>query len=182
MKVLLASASPRRRELLKKIFSSFDAVSPDVDETQECNDPYTETVRLALKKARASYNADYDLIISSDTIVYCNDKFYGKPHNFLTAKRYLEELSAKTHLVVTGVAIKTKSAEYTFFDKSEVTFNSLSKRQIEEYITKCEPYDKAGAYGIQDNAIVDSYVGSYDNIVGLPTEKLISFLRDNCMI
>lgn len=172
-KVILASTSPRRRELLKEIFPSFSIVSPTGEENE--TDTPQETV-LKISQAKAdSIQIDYDILISADTIVVLDNKILGKPNSKEVAFQMLRALSGKIHYVYTGVCIKYKIDEKIltkiFYDKSEVVLKNMSDEEIIRYIESGSPMDKAGAYGIQDG-VVDSYKGSYSNIVGLPIEKI----------
>ncbi|MDE6613993.1 MAG: Maf family protein, partial [Clostridia bacterium] len=113
-----------------------------------------------------------DLIISADTIVYKNGQIFGKPKDRAQAIDYLNRLNGAKHFVYTGVAICYKGKITTFYDKSAVYFKKLTEREIKDYVDGGSPMDKAGAYGIQDKEVVESFCGSYTNIVGLPMEKL----------
>lgn len=176
MEVVLASNSPRRRELLYEIFSTFTAVSPQADETIDLTRlPYEEAIRLAYLKASSVSHSHNGLIIGVDTIVYL-DKYYGKPDSTLNAGDMLRELSGKTHKVYTGIAVILDNKEYLDYDVSEVKVKKLNNYEIDYYIEHFKPFDKAGSYGIQDNYVVESYSGSYSNIVGLPIEKLKKLL------
>ena len=168
MKVILASSSPRRKELLKKIVSDFSVVSPDAEETEE-GVPEEIAEKNAVAKGRA---VEGECVVACDTIVAMDGKIYGKPYTEERAKEMLRELSGRTHEVISGLYVRVKGKEYVSTEKSEVTFRSLTEEEITFYVTRFHPLDKAGAYGIQDGFVVEKYEGSYDNIVGLPTEKL----------
>lgn len=178
MKVILASQSPRRRELLKELISDFEIMAQNVDEVSTQRRPAKRAVELALLKLGSlpSLYADA-LAVSADTLVYRAGKFYGKPRDNEDARRILRELSGKKHYVYTGVAVYFKGRICTFADKSSVRFKTLSDDEIDAYIATGSPMDKAGAYGIQDKQAVVSYKGSYSNIVGLPVEKLKKLLN-----
>ncbi len=173
MKVILASASPRRKELLKNIYSNFSVIAPKCEERAN-GTPSKYVMQIAKQKALA-VEVDADLIISADTIVVYKGKILGKPKNIDDAIQTLFALSGKKHYVYSGVCLKYKnnhSFNYeVFYDKSIVHMKKLSQNQIYEYIKTGSPLDKAGSYGIQDG-VVKNYEGSYTNIVGLPIEKL----------
>lgn len=179
MKVVLASASPRRQQLLKEIFEHFDIKSPDIDEQIEFKAPSKTVCSLAKLKAEA-VAVDEALVIAADTLVW-KGKFYGKPSNAVAARQMLEELSGKAHYVYTGVCLKTQDKIRVFYDKAKVYLNQLDADFISQYIKSQSPLDKAGAYGIQDDGLVKSYKGDYSTIVGLPIKKLkkelAAFLR-----
>ncbi|MDE6275523.1 MAG: Maf family protein [Clostridia bacterium] len=173
MRVILASGSPRRRQLLSQIFDSFDVLPQSVEE--KCNLTRGHAVCQYLAKIKLGNLPSIcpdALIISADTIVYKSGKIYGKPKDRQEAKEFLDELSAKWHTVYTGVAIYYGGKAYTFYDKSKVKFKSLDEECKLSYIDSGSPMDKAGGYGIQDEEVVETYEGSYTNIVGLPMEKL----------
>lgn len=175
-RLVLASASPRRKELLKRLTENFAVLPADIDEEKFTGlKPKKLVMTLSREKAKATVSKQEALnksVLAADTIVVCKGKIYGKPKNFEGSVRMLGELNGRRHSVFTGVTL-TNGREYiTFSVRSFVKFKKLSKTEIENYIDKCRPFDKAGAYGIQDNQIVKSYRGSYTNIVGLPLEKL----------
>ena len=185
-KIILASASPRRVELLSKLVPSFDILPTNADENQNGISSAKDLVMfLALKKCQycITHNAiDYNsLIISADTVVYCNG-ILGKPKSKADARNMIESISGRTHSVYTGLAIYDASSKRfdVFYDRSDVTVKRLSKEEIEEYIESDEPYDKAGSYAIQGTfrQYVESISGSYENIVGLPIQKLAKHLSD----
>ena len=173
MRIILASASPRRKELIKKIFDKVEYMPQNVDEDIEEDNPVELVKKLAEKKLNGIDKTYSDaLIISADTIVVFNNKVYGKPKDKQDAVRILEELNNNTHIVYTGVCIAYKGVKTIFYEESFVTFKNMTRETIEKYIEDKNPLDKAGAYGIQDEDVVLSYKGSYTNIVGLPIEKL----------
>lgn len=185
-KIILASASPRRVELISKLVPSFDILPTNADENQNGISSAKDLVMfLALKKCQycITHNAiDYNsLIISADTVVYCNG-ILGKPKSKADARNMIESISGRTHSVYTGVAIYDASSKRfdVFYDRSDVTVKRLSKEEIEEYIESDEPYDKAGSYAIQGTfgQYVESISGNYENIVGLPIQKLAKHLSD----
>ena len=117
------------------------------------------------------------LVIGADTIVVLNGKVLGKPKDENQAREMLQSLSGKTHKVITGVTVKSKTNTITFAEESSVTFKKLDERQITEYIKSGSPFDKAGAYGIQDSGFVAEIKGSYKNVMGLPVERLTEILQ-----
>ncbi|MDE5911295.1 MAG: Maf family protein [Clostridia bacterium] len=177
MQVILASGSPRRRQLLGEIFDSFEVLPQDVDESCDLTRGYAVCQRLAkIKLGNLPTLFEDALIISADTIVFMRGKIYGKPKDRQEAKVFLDELSSKWHIVYTGVAIYYHGDIHTFYDKSQVKFKTLGEDDKWKYIDTGSPMDKAGGYGIQDKEVVEKYEGSYTNIVGLPMEKLKEYL------
>lgn len=173
MQVILASGSPRRRQLLGEIFDSFEVKPQNVEEKCNLVKGHAVCQRLAkIKLGNLPIEYPKALIISADTIVYMDGKVYGKPRDRREAKEFLDELSDKWHTVYTGVAIYYGGKAHTFYDKSRVKFKPLDEDGKWKYIDTGSPMDKAGGYGIQDREVVERYVGSYTNIVGLPVEKL----------
>lgn len=176
----LASASPRRRELLATLGLDFDVVVPEIGETPLPNEkPRIFAERLAEEKARA-VSAD-GIVIAADTIVVQNETIFGKPTDAAHARKMLQALSGSAHGVTTGVCIKDATRTEVFSVSTQVLFRILGNAEIEDYIATGEPMDKAGAYAIQGGAahMVRAINGSYTNVVGLPLcelhEALISF-------
>lgn len=174
--VILASASPRRFELLKTVFDDFEVRPTDADEIVIENRPSATVIANAKKKALAVKASKDDIVIAADTVVYMDGRYYLKPVSLENAAEMLGELNGRKHLVYTGVCILAKGKEYTFYDKSSVYFKKLTEKDILKYCADKCPVGKAGAYGIQDNFVVKKYSGSYTNIVGLPMEKLLDKL------
>ena len=173
MDIILASNSPRRKELLKNI-CSFRVITSGVDENIGDMPPKEYCKTLAYIKAQ-SVAKDYfnSLVIGADTIVVCNDKIIGKPKDEQDNIKILKELSNNPHFVYTGYALLYKGKSIIGVDKTKVVFNKLTDSQILQYVKSGQGLDKAGGYGIQDNDIfVKEIVGSYDNVVGFPTEKI----------
>ncbi|MGB0175259.1 MAG: Maf family protein [Acholeplasmataceae bacterium] len=170
--LMLASQSPRRKALLEKYGFSFQAISPNVDESVVSpQDPVSYVQQLAFEKANAVYKKHTEnIVIGADTIVYKEDTYFGKPKDRLDAFNMLKELSGKTHQVYTGVCILATGHQDLFHTVSNVTFKTLTKEDIITYIDTFEPYDKAGAYGIQEenNILVKSFDGAFETIVGFP--------------
>ena len=173
MRIILASKSPRRKELMNTVFDDVQVVTKDEEERCSYARPSKIVTYLATVKM-ADIDSLYPdaCVVSGDTIVYYDGKVYGKPHTKEVARRYLRELSGKRHSVYTGVCVSYHGERVTFYVKSTVKFKSLSDSQIDEYIDVCNPLDKAGAYGIQDKQVVESFSGSYSNIIGLPIENV----------
>lgn len=174
-RLILASASPRRRELLEKMGLDFTVFAADVDENIP-ERPRDAVKILAHRKAEAvRANFESGLIIAADTLVSLEDTALGKPRDRDDAKRMLCSLSGKRHEVVTGVCLMDASDGRYLLESvsSSVSFRSLTEEEIEAYIDTGEPMDKAGAYAIQGigKRLVAGYEGSYDNIVGFPTEE-----------
>jgi septum formation protein len=168
MKITLASGSPRRAKILEELGVEFDVVKTDAPEASYPHDPERTVRENALAKGAAA--APRTRVLSADTIVWFGGRIYGKPRDLEEAKEFLRELSGKVHTVFTGVAFDgdVKVA------RSDVKFRRLSDADIEEYVARVRPTDRAGAYDIDESGdlIVESYTGSYENIMGLPTEPL----------
>lgn len=168
MKITLASGSPRRAKILEGLGVEFDVVKTDAPEASYPHDPERTVRENALAKGAAA--APRTRVLSADTIVWFGGRIYGKPRDLEEAKEFLRELSGKVHTVFTGVAFDgdVKVA------RSDVKFRRLSDADIEEYVARVRPTDRAGAYDIDESGdlIVESYTGSYENIMGLPTEPL----------
>ena len=171
MRVILASKSPRRRELLRELFDSFDIVTAEVDETlPDTIHPKDGVEILAIRKgAPVALDAPDALVISSDTLVELDGVPLGKPADESDAKKMLLALSGNTHRVHTGVAVHYNGRVVSGVDSTAVSFRDLCESEIDEYIATGEPMDKAGAYGIQGKggALVSGYKGSFDTVVGL---------------
>lgn len=183
-KILLASASPRRRELLSQIYPDFEiAPSIEVDEVYPSSMPAVDVApHLSQLKANAykSLITDNQLIITADTIVINNNVVLGKPSSKSEAIEMLKVLSGKCHNVITGVTITTASRQTTFSVNTEVEFSTLELKEISWYVDKYMPLDKAGAYGIQEwiGCIgVKKINGSFYNVMGLPLHKLYNELK-----
>lgn len=180
MSLILASASPRRKELLGEIGLPFRIIVSDAEETVNPNDkPHDTAMSIAKQKASAvAASHPQDTVIGADTIVVLDDVILGKPKSTEDAARMLRMLSDKTHHVYTGVCICRGSECNCFFDKTAVTFRAMTDKEISDYIATGEPMDKAGAYGIQGlgGQFVCGIDGSLTNVIGLPVEKLKSVL------
>jgi septum formation protein len=177
-KILLASQSPRRRELLKELGLKFEVCSADIDESYPDDMPHDVVpVYLAEKKADFYKNKieDKQIIITSDTIVSVEEMILGKPSDYHEAYEMLKSLSGKWHKVATGVCIFSKTKKVTFNSITNVRFKVLTHEEIDFYITNFKPFDKAGAYGIQEwigYIAVEEIEGSYFNVIGLPVQRL----------
>ncbi|MDY4515028.1 MAG: Maf family protein [Lachnospiraceae bacterium] len=185
-KMILASASPRRRELLTQAGFSFEVKVSDADEIITEKEPDKIVKELALVKACAVAASETEaLIIGADTIVTVDGKILGKPRDAEEAFSMLSMLQGRTHQVYTGVALITKEEElqksHVFSEKTDVHMYPMTKQEIREYIATGEPLDKAGAYGIQGRAAV--YIrkieGDYNNVVGLPISRLYQELKSS---
>lgn len=184
--VILASGSPRRSELLKRIFRDFTICIPDIDENVSyTTSPENLVMELAKRKAKAVYVKHPDsLVIGADTEVFLDGMRFGKPVDADDAKRMLRALSGKTHQVFTGVSFFWRGGEDTFFDWSDVTFRELSDEEIEEYVNTGEPLDKAGAYGIQagGGTFIKEVRGDINTVIGLPVMRLAKRLKDSKLL
>lgn len=176
-KIILASNSPRRKELLAGLDVDFEVrVLGGIDESYPEGLTMTEIPEyISRKKAMAYTLASDELLITADTIVYLDSQVLGKPKDEAEAEHMLSALSGKTHHVVTGVTLRTDEKMHTFSAVTEVTFDNLTREQIAYYVSKYRPMDKAGAYGIQEwigYVGVKSLNGSYFNVMGLPVQRL----------
>ena len=184
MKFILASSSPRRRDLLLRLQIPFDIILPDVDESAIVPDGNPETYSTALAEIKAndiSQHYPNELVIGADTIVVLDDQIFGKPNNKAKAYNMLNILSGRTHQVYSGVCLKwvELNIHHLFAEITTVTFRDLDEKDIAHYIKSCQPYDKAGAYGIQDwsAVFVKEIKGCYDNVVGFPISRFYQELK-----
>lgn len=180
MKLILASNSPRRKEILLAFGYDFKVIASGYEEKAKMLTPKGTAKLFAYKKARNVYDElsemekENTIVLGADTIVTYGKKILGKPKNEFDAYGMLKTLSAKTHKVITGYAIIGKGVNVNKTETTEVTFNELSDELIDKYIKEKKPFDKAGSYGIQDGyPLTKGYRGSYNNIVGLPIERII---------
>lgn len=181
-KFVLASKSPRRKEILKGIGADFKVSASDADENIDKNlEPFMYVQELAMIKAAAAKNESAEYIIAADTVVYFKGKIMGKPHTKEEAFEMLEALSGNTHSVYTGICVcnPKSGVSVTDYEKTDVTFNKLTHDEIRRYIESGEPFDKAGGYGIQGRGalLVGKIAGDYFNVVGLPASKLNKLLK-----
>ena len=180
MNLLLASASPRRQELLKIFGLPFTVRVADIDETMDpALSPFDEVGRVSRAKALAIPRKPDDLVIAADTIVVCQGKTLGKPRNAEEATAMLRLLSGRDHQVMTGCTVLYGDRAETFTEVTDLHFRDLSETEIARYVASGEPMDKAGAYGIQGGAALfcTHMVGDYYNVMGLPLCRLGMVLR-----
>ena len=184
-KVLLASNSPRRKELLQGIDIDFEIkVLPDIDESYPATLPVEEVAEFIAEKKASSYTNNLkedELLITADTVVILDGAIFGKPNNKEEANAMLNALSGKAHRVISGVCLATLEKQVSFSVTSEVLFSELSNEEIEYYINRYSPFDKAGSYGIQEwigYIGVEHLSGSYFNIMGLPIQRLYRELKN----
>lgn len=182
--IILASGSPRRKELLAGLGLTFEVRLLDgIDESYPAGHSGQEIAQYISRQKAKAYQATMqpsELIITADTIVYLDGQVLGKPRDEEDAHRMLRQLSGKTHEVITGVTLLTASQMHTFSSTSHVTFAQLSDEEIDYYVTHYHPTDKAGAYGIQEwigFVGVERIEGSYFNVMGLPVQRLYKELR-----
>lgn len=183
-KIVLASNSPRRRELLAGLGLPFEVrVMADIDESYPADLPVGEVARYISGKKADAYRgslADDELLITADTVVIVGDEILGKPVDEADATRMLRLISGRTHQVTTGVAMLTTTKERRFAVTTDVTFRPLTDDEIHYYISRYKPFDKAGAYGIQEwigYVGVTSLRGSYYNVMGLPVQRIYETLQ-----
>lgn len=179
--IVLASASPRRLELLSAVADDITVEPSDVDESAvRARSPRAlvrELSRLKALSVAARAENRGKVAIGADTVVYL-DKLYGKPRDRADAIRMLTELNGREHSVFTGVTVVRDGWTRTFSVRSAVKFRNMTAHEIEEYVDGHRPYDKAGAYAVQEGVVVGSYRGSLTNIIGLPMEKLVKVLKE----
>ena len=182
--IILASNSPRRKELLAGLDLQFEVrVLQDIDESYPHDLPTLKIAEFISKKKADAYvetMADDELVITADTVVILGDEVMGKPHDEADAKRMLGELSGQTHQVATGVTLSTRERQMSFSVVTDVTFKQLSADEIDYYVHTYHPMDKAGAYGIQEwigYIGVTALKGSYFNVMGLPVQRIYEALK-----
>ena len=180
-KIILASKSSRRKQLLSRILDDFKIINSNLDESKiKIDDPAKYCRNLSYLKAKTvSKNFKNDIIIGADTIVFLNNTILGKPKDYNEAFNMLQRLSGQTHTVFTGVTILSinNKVNINFSEKTNVTFYDISDNQIDWYIKNNNPYDKAGSYGIQDGSqlFVKAINGNYENVIGLPISKIYRY-------
>jgi septum formation protein len=182
LKLVLASASPRRKELLGWSFFPFEIIVSNIEESSEFDKPEQIVMDLATQKADAvfmSIKQDESLVLGSDTIVVFDNKVLEKPINRAHAKEMLQKLSGQKHSVYTGVSFIMKGERHQFFVKTDVQFNKIDDLLLERYLDTGESMDKAGAYGIQGAALgfIGEIQGNYSSVVGLPVNQVIEELK-----
>jgi septum formation protein len=184
-RLILASASPRRRELLAAC--DLDFTLAEKFECEECYPAELESDKVAEYLSQLKSNAyphaltERDILLTADTVVILGDKILGKPHSEEEAREMIAMLSGATHKVVTGVTLRTVERTISFSAESLVAFRTLEKEEIEYYVAKYRPMDKAGAYGIQEwigYTAIESLEGSFYNVMGLPVQRLYSALKE----
>ena len=187
-RIILASASPRRKELLEQVGAECEIIPAVGEEIITDSSPQQAVLDLAAQKAAevAAKVREDAIILGADTVVAFGDKILGKPKDEADAKQMLSLLSGKTHSVYTGVSIVVRqsgeSQSYSFYEETEVTMYPLSEQQILSYIRTKEPMDKAGSYGIQGKGAVfiEKIQGDYNNVVGLPIARVFRTLEEVC--
>ena len=180
MQLILASASPRRQELLKLFGVPFTVKVADIDETMDpAASPFDEVARVSRAKALAVPREAGDVVIAADTIVVCEGKVLGKPRSEEEAVQMLQLLSGRDHQVMTGCTLLRDDLCETFTEVTDLHFRPLTDGEIHRYVRSGEPMDKAGAYGIQGGAALfcQRMVGDYYNVMGLPVCRLGQLLR-----
>ena len=181
MAIILASQSPRRRELMGLLRVPFTVCAADVDETMDPTmAPYDEVARLSRKKAEAVARQPGDIVIAADTIVVCEGRVLGKPVDETDAFRMLRMLSGKAHEVMTGLTVLRDDQCVSRTEVAQIRFRALTDGEILSYIATGEPMDKAGAYGIQGGAALfaETMTGDYYNVMGLPVCRLYMILKE----
>ncbi len=178
--IILASGSPRRKELLHKLFDDFKIESSDAEEFQDAAEPKklaVENAKLKAKSVAKKYPSD--VVIGADTIVVSNGKIFGKPADGCGACEMLRTLSGKKHEVITGIAVVTGEKIFTDFDVTEVFFGEMTDEEIIEYVSTGEPLDKSGSYALQGGAtkFIEKINGDWSNVVGLPVYRLRKLLK-----
>ena len=183
-KIILASNSPRRKDLLAGLDLQFEVrVLQGIDESYPADLPTQKIAEFISKKKADAYvetMADDELVITAETVVRLGDEVMGKPHDEADAKRMLGELSGRTHQVATGVTLSTRQRQMSFSVVTNVTFKELSADEIDYYVRTYQPMDKAGAYGIQEwigYIGVTALEGSYFNVMGLPVQRIYEALK-----
>ena len=183
MKFILASASPRRRELLKAIIPQFECTVPDFDESSvEIADAKRRTMVLSREKCKAvakEYGTNETVIIASDTVVDLNGKILEKPKDTADAYNMIKSLSDNVHMVHTAVSVWCRGIIYTFVDTTKVYVDCIDDETVKKYVLTDEPYDKAGGYAIQGfmSGYISKIHGNYHTVVGLPVAKLNKLLK-----
>ena len=183
-KYVLASNSPRRKELLAGLGLDFEVrIIKDIDESYPASLPASEVAQYIAEKKAAAYKPTLqpdELIITADTVVIVGDDILGKPKDEADAVRMLREISGRTHQVTTGVSLLTATRQRSFSVTTDVTFKELTDEEIQHYVTQYRPFDKAGAYGIQEwigYIGVTGLHGSYYNVMGLPVQRIYTELQ-----
>ena len=177
-RIILASGSPRRQQFLKELDVNFEIQLKDIEEIYPEHLQAEEITNFLAKLKASAFVLDLEdnvILITSDTIVWLNNKALGKPKDYDDAFEMLTEMSGTTHKVITSVCLKTTDKEIIFYEETLVTFTKLSSDEIKYYLNNYKPFDKAGSYGIQEwigLVAIEKIEGSYANVVGLPTHRL----------
>ncbi len=187
MRIILASKSPRRKEILESLGLKFEIITADADESGSIRSPGELVKTLAARKGRAVIekmgreSLDDTLIIACDTLVYADEEFLGKPRDRADAYRMLKKLSGKCHSVISGLYLFWGGCEAGAYAETKVFFDRLSVEEMENYISSDEPYDKAGGYAVQGRAslYINRLEGDYFNVVGMPVNLLYKTLRES---
>ena len=181
MNLILASQSPRRKELLGLFHLPFEIRVADIDETMDSRkSPFDEVARVSRAKAQAIPREENDVVIAADTIVVCSGQVLGKPRDEADAVRMLSLLSGRDHQVMTGMTVIRGEKSISCTVVTDIHFRSLSEKEIRNYVATGEPMDKAGSYGIQGGAALfaEKMVGDYYNVMGLPVCRLGKILKE----
>ena len=181
MSIILASQSPRRKELLGLFHLPFEIRVADIDETMDPEkSPYDEVARVSRAKAQAIPREEGDVVIAADTIVVCGGHVLGKPRDEADAVRMLSQLSGRDHQVMTGMTVIRGEKSISCTEVTDIHFRTLSEKEIRNYVATGEPMDKAGSYGIQGGAALfaEKMVGDYYNVMGLPVCRLGMILKE----
>ena len=178
-KIILASSSPRRQELIRLLGFPFTIVVPNADETlNKSKDQRNIPVLLSRKKADAAAISlkNDEILVTADTLVFLKDEIIGKPTTLLAAKEMLHKLSGRMHEVITGVTLRTKNHDESFAELSRVYFRALTNEMIDFYVEKFQPLDKAGSYAIQEwvgLVAIEKIEGCFYNVMGLPVNRML---------
>ncbi|MFT7159982.1 MAG: septum formation protein [Bacteroidia bacterium] len=186
-KIILASNSPRRKELMQQLGFGFEVKSEDFDEVIKMDLDVKEVSKYLAEQKNDQYRELFsnEIIVTADTVVIIAGQILGKPSNAEEAKQMLSQLSNGTHSVMTGVCISSNDKKISFDDSTNVSFKNLEANEIDFYINKFKPYDKAGAYGIQEwigMIGIEAIEGSYYNVMGLPVHKVYDCFKDEFAI
>ena len=181
MKIILASKSPRRKEILEMAGYSFEVKVSNADENVIADDIKEMSLMISKRKCDAVYNENQDaIIISADTIVVINNKVLEKPKSIDNCREMINMIQDNVHEVYTSVVVKSKDKEVSFLETTKVYVGKMTKEEIEEYINTTEPYDKAGGYAIQGifGKYIEKIEGDYYNVMGLPIYRLNKVLKE----
>ncbi len=187
MRIILASKSPRRKEILESLGLKFEIITADADESSKIKSPGELVKTLAARKGRAvleklaGESLDDTLVIACDTLVYADEEFLGKPRDRSDAYRMLKKLSGKCHSVISGLYLCYGGCEASAYAETRVYFDRLSVEEMESYVASDEPYDKAGGYAVQGRAslYINRLEGDYFNVVGMPVNLLYRTLKES---